>query len=235
MPVATIGIESPIAGGKTTFCRKVAERLNGLVIEEPVEDNPYLLGFYDELQKNEPKLPMGLMPPLWHLPFVMQIYLLHRRYTSFQAAAHLALQRGGDDGPIFLDRTIWFDEVFARMLHESGHISDEQWSCYLYCLSVMSIGLCFPSHIIYLYVTPETAYRRLNERSRDGETVSLNYLQQLHDGYERRWSEMERGLIPGARGSRLERVNWNLDVPVGDEDTWRSTSEMVRAILSSGS
>jgi len=289
MTVPVIGVEGLLGIGKTTFCREVAKRVNGVVIEEPVDANPFLAKFYEELRQGKEgfmpvqatqKLMQGVIPNLkvgikedeffvadldvaadavaqhggagaitlllnkfmlgasnvharypWHLPFVMQIFLLHYRYATKQTAMHLAQTRNPPQGPIFLDRTIWGDLNFESLLYKGEFISKEQHDCYKFCFEVMRNGLRFPTHVIYLYTSPETAYRRMKERNRDVEVgVEMEYLQSLHDEYEKMYGDMLAGRIIGARGAHLERVNYNADFDVQEGTGFDQLADMVKVM-----
>ena len=273
MAVPVIGVEGLLGIGKTTLCREIAKRVGGLVIEEPVDANPFLAKFYEELRLS----PQGYIPVNtakrlletvqdtvkdlpqadrfhffmqeairivtekktslpsrypWHLPFVMQIFLLHYRYASKQSAMHSALTRNPPQGPVFLDRTIWGDLNFENLLFKSGHISKEQHMCYRFCFDVMSSSLRFPTHVIYLYTSPETAYRRMKDRNRDVEVgVEMSYLKALHDEYEKMYNDMLTGRIIGARGATMERVNYNADFDVDNGVAWDQLAEMVQVMV----
>lgn len=269
MTVAVIGVEGLLGIGKTTFCREIAKRVNGLVIEEPVDANPFLSGFYEEMRTSKrewyshedlkrfleeftlERLPLRKPADLlsyfadykgsegglaerypWHHPFLMQIFLLHFRYATKQSAMHLAQIRNAPDGPIFLDRTLWGDLNFENLLYESGFISEEQHTCYRFCFKVMSSGLRFPTHVIYLYTSPETAYRRMKERDRSVEVgIELSYLKALHDEYEEMYCNMLAGRIEGARGATMERVNYNVDFDVDNGRGWDQLAEMVQVMV----
>ena len=48
--------------------------------------------------------------------------------------------------------------------------------------------------IIYLQVTPETCYNRVQKRNRDGETISLEYLKSCHQ-YHENWLTTEKNVL----------------------------------------
>jgi len=56
-------------------------------------------------------------------------------------------------------------------------------TCLKYLCRIFLINLQFA---VYLYTTPETAFKRIMERDRSEEKkISLNYLQNLHDLHEK--------------------------------------------------
>ena len=48
--------------------------------------------------------------------------------------------------------------------------------------------------IIYLQVSPETCYNRVQKRNRDGETISLKYLKSCHQ-YHENWLITEKNVL----------------------------------------
>lgn len=202
-------IEGIIGCGKTTFSREVGKRLNFQVIEEPVDDNPYLEPFYKD--------------PKTHAT-MMQIYLLHRRYALQKAAALVSLGVGQFDGAI-LDRSLSGDRVFAKLHREAGNISELDWQTYEMCYQVMCHTLLPPTRLIFLDVQPETAFERMKNRNREAESkVPLEYLQQLREGYKSLLGEAERGLMPWGHAVKVTTLIWD---PVNDNPNWDAISSTV--------
>merc|ERR1712217_860260 len=90
---------------------------------------------------------------------------------------------GGKGG--VLDRTIYEDGVFARMLRDSGHLDERDYRTYMELFQNMSNFMQKPNIIVHLDVTPEESLRRIKMRSRDCESaVPIEYLRALHAAYE---------------------------------------------------
>jgi deoxyadenosine/deoxycytidine kinase len=214
-------VEGIIGCGKTTFCIEVGKRLGFRVICEPVDNaglndeaidsierlgfsrntNPYLKPFYKNPQK-------------W--AFSMQIYLLHQRYLQQQLAAIEATGVGGYKGAI-LDRSLSGDRVFAKLHRVAGNIEPLDWANYEMCYDNMCRTLLPPTKLIYLDVSPRVALERIKRRKRDAETgIPLEYLQDLHRGYDELIREAEYGLLPWAHAVKVDRRNW--DPIIVDED-----------------
>merc|ERR1712039_672761 len=95
-----------------------------------------------------------------------------------------------------LDRTIYEDGVFARMLRDSGHMDERDYRTYMELFQNMSNFMQKPNIIVHLDVTPEESYRRIKMRSRDCESsIPLEYLQALHAAYEAFINDISR-VIP---------------------------------------
>lgn len=158
-----IGISGLIGAGKSTLAKALGETLNLPVHYEPVMDNVYLEDFYKDMKK---------------YAFPMQIFLLNKRFKQQQQIIWQG--QGG-----VLDRTIYEDGVFARMLRDSGHLDERDYRTYMELFQNMSNFMQKPNIIVHLDVTPEESLRRINLRARSCEdSIPLDYLTALHAAYE---------------------------------------------------
>jgi len=152
-----------IGAGKSTLAKALGEELGLPVYYEPVIDNVYLEDFYKDMKK---------------YAFPLQIFLLNKRFKQQQQIIWQG--QGG-----VLDRTIYEDGVFARMLRDSGHLDERDYRTYMEFFQNMSNFMQKPNIIVHLDVSAEESYRRIQMRSRDCESgVPLAYLQGLHAAYE---------------------------------------------------
>ena len=143
-------------------------------MKEPVETNEYLDKFYKDMEK---------------YAFPMQVYLLNHRFRQHQ-------QMVWSDEDAIQDRTIYEDVIFAKMLNETGQMSDINFRTYVQLFNNMTNFLHRPDVIIYLNVKPEVALERVKKRNRKCEnTMSLVYLTQLKKGYED-WLDDIKDRIP---------------------------------------
>jgi len=193
-----IGVSGLIGAGKSTLTRQLSNHLGVLAqmeqghlahdaqehaedlwgaYYEPVETNPFLEDFYQDI-------------PRW--TFTMQMFLLAKRFEQHQEVLWDPRHRKG--GGIVQDRTIYEDTIFARMHRDDGLMPDREWQTYIDHFHIMQGFLRYPDVIVYLKVTPEQAMARILERARGAEEgkVPLDYLKKLHDGYEEFVEEMAR-------------------------------------------
>jgi len=158
-----IGISGLIGAGKSTLAKALGELLRLPVYYEPVIDNVYLADFYKDMKK---------------YAFPLQIFLLNKRFKQQQQIIWQG--QGG-----ILDRTIYEDGVFARMLRDSGHLDERDFRTYMELFQNMSNFMQKPNIIVHLDVTPEESLRRISSRARDCEaSIPLDYLTALHAAYE---------------------------------------------------
>jgi deoxyadenosine/deoxycytidine kinase len=147
----------------STLTTSLSEKLNATPIFEPVEDNPYLSLFYNDMHK---------------YGFPMQIFLLNRRFVLHRKAHNLQTT-------VILDRTLSEDKIFAKMLRDSGHMTAMDFDTYRELFINMKSSLQSPDLIVYLDVEPEVALERVRRRSRGCESkMSVEYLRALRAGYE---------------------------------------------------
>jgi deoxyadenosine/deoxycytidine kinase len=186
-----IWVEGILGAGKTTLVERLAKQLNYRPIYEPVDTNPYLNLFYANTAR-------------WAYP--MQVHLLAERFQLQRlAAAEVMTGRGA-----ILDRGLPGDRVFCKLMHDQGHISYIEWQTYQRFYDIMCADLRPPSLLVYLDVQPKTAYLRMVSRQRDCEEgVPLDYLMQLHAGYEEMLAEIESGDHLWSRGTKILRWPWD--------------------------
>lgn len=179
--------------------------------------------------------------------FPLQIFLLNKRFKQQQQIIWQG--QGG-----ILDRTIYEDGVFARMLRDSGHMDERDYRTYMELFQNMSNFMQKPNIIVHLDVTPEESHRRINSRARDCEAgIPLDYLVALHAAYEvfikdisrvipvikvdyqrfRTAEEMAR-VIKGeyAKIANVRRVTFNdlLASPTGSPEKKKSRSDVTEAV-----
>lgn len=158
-----IGIAGMIGAGKSTLATALGEHLDIDVYYEPVEDNEYLEDFYRDTKR---------------YAFATQIYLLNKRFQQHQEI----IWRGRS---AVQDRTIYEDSIFAKMLAETGLMEERDYRTYRELFRHMSNFMCRPNLIVYLDVSPERSFQRIQSRGRAVEnTIPLHYLTALYKGYE---------------------------------------------------
>lgn len=169
-----IGISGLIGAGKSTLATTLGKVLDLPVYYEPVIDNVYLADFYADMKR---------------YAFPLQIFLLNKRFKQQQQI--ICQGQGG-----VLDRTIYEDGVFVRMLLDSGLMEGRDYRTYMELFQNMSNFMKKPNIIVHLDVSPEESLRRIQMRSRGCESgISLEYLTALHAAYERFIKDIAR-VIP---------------------------------------
>lgn len=190
-----IGLSGIIGAGKTTAAGSIAKIYGLEFLPEPVEENPWLGRFYENI-------------PRWAFP--MQIFLLFRRFAGHQYSVFSsAYRRSG----VVQDRTIYEDSIFVRMLLKQGLFDELEADTYFQGFALMRHFLDEPDAIIYLDVDPAVALERMRARGRDVEKgIDLKYMTALRDEYEEYLSDIS------GRGVRILRLEWNKNRTIEEVD-----------------
>ena len=165
-----IGVSGNIGAGKSTLVKKLAQRYGCRAELEAIADNPYLNDFYEDMAR-------------WAFP--LQVYFLSNRFRQGLAIAQ-------SDQSVILDRTIYEDaEVFARNLHQLGHMSLRDYQTYRGLFESIRYLLPVPDLVIYLKGSVPTLQQRIGHRKSEASPARKNedkipteYLHQLNERYE---------------------------------------------------
>jgi len=175
-----ISLEGNIGVGKSTMLNQIkkylGDEINGMKVvflQEPVDEwqsikdrkgEDILTKFYRDQDK-------------YAFPFQMMAYI------SRQALLMEAVEK--NPGSIIIsERCIHTDKhVFAHMLYEDGKIEDINYAIYNKWFDTFSQKHQYNGHI-YLRASPEICHKRVQKRSRLGETIPLEYLTKCHDNHD---------------------------------------------------
>lgn len=155
-----IAVEGPICAGKTTLAKMLAEDLNGKLILEPAEKNPFLAEFYKDRAKNA---------------FKTQLYFLLNRYQQqLELRQHDLFKQ-----VVVCDYTFAKDMIFAKI-----NLSEDELALYNTVFKLLHERLPKPDLVIYCRAEPRILLQRIKKRGIDYERpVTGDYLEDLIDGY----------------------------------------------------
>ena len=126
-----IAIAGNIGSGKTTLAGMLAKHYKWQPHFEDIEHNPYLVDFYEDMQR-------------WS--FNLQIYFLNSRLNQL-----LEIQRGTET--VIQDRTIFEDaNIFAPNLHDMGLMGKRDFDNYYKFFETLKTMVQPPDLLIYLKV-----------------------------------------------------------------------------------
>ena len=159
-----IAIAGNIGSGKTTLTKMLAKHYDWKPLFEPVDYNPYLEDFYQDMSR-------------WS--FNLQIYFLNKRFKDV-----VSISRTED--AIIQDRTIFEDaKIFAPNLHRMGMMSDRDFDNYTDLFELMMSLVELPDLMIYIRSSIPNLVSQIEKRGRDFEkTMRIDYLQGLNELYE---------------------------------------------------
>ncbi len=202
-----ITIAGPIGAGKTVLTGILADALGAQPMYEPVDDNPIIDDFYRGNALAARRRAAGDADARNPYAFLMQVYLLNRRF----AAIKRAMRRPGDT---VLDRSIYEDRIFMRMNYDRGNVSRTEWETYTDLFANMMEELdCVRGHrktpdlVVLLTVSYETMLRHIRKRGRPYEQVEADpgledYYRDLLRYYDRWSREYDAGPLLVVDGDR---------------------------------
>jgi len=203
LKIKHVAIAGNIGAGKTTLTTNLSRSFNWLPHYESADDNPYLIDFYNDMNR-------------WS--FNLQVYFLNSRYRQV-----LNILEG--ETTVVQDRTIYEDAyIFAKNLHDMSLMSSRDFQNYLDLFETMSSQIQPPDLLIYLRASISTLVDHIQKRGREYEgNISLDYLRRLNDRYEE-W-------VATYKGGRLLIINSDeLDFANKPEDMGK-VIDLVRAEL----
>ena len=161
-----IVVDSVVGAGKSSLM-KILEEEGFISFPEPVIDNPLLEKFYHNRERYS---------------FPLQIFFLNRRFKHIKEASKLENS--------IMDRSIYGDVIFARMLYENGEMSNEEFNLYIELFENM-IQHCHPPKLmIYLECSVDLAMKRIKKRGRSYELiVEREYWERLNKNYREYFAE----------------------------------------------
>lgn len=155
-------VDGPVGVGKTSLMDILIEEMGLCPFVEPVEDNPLLSKFYHNRKRYS---------------FPLQIFFLNRRFAMLKAAA--------DYDNAVMDRSIYGDVIFARLLNQGGDMENEEYALYKELLANMLEHVKPPKLMIYLETSVDSVIKKIVKRGRDYEQiVEREYWENLNREYQ---------------------------------------------------
>lgn len=169
--MVNIVIDGNIGCGKSTVLNSLNNIKAYNVVQENLNDwKPYLEQFYSDMKGKSLSFQMKVL--LHHMNVYK--YIQHNKKTNILERSPLSCIH-----------------IFGKSLEDSGMIS--KLDLQLLIDYNKSYGW-YPEYLIYIKTDPEICLKRIHERSRQGETLTLEYLKnidQLYNVYYQNFSILE--------------------------------------------
>ncbi|HJZ50949.1 MAG TPA: deoxynucleoside kinase [Candidatus Acidoferrales bacterium] len=158
-PPRHIVVEGPIRVGKSTLAKVLAEQLHARRIFD-ADDNPFLMGFYDEQPGSA---------------FRAQMYFLYERHRRL-----LETRPEDNPAPIVSDFLFEKDKIFAYL-----NLDNEELKLYERYFEMLAPSVPAPDLVIYLQAKPDVLRRRVSKKGDPAETqISPEYVEAVANAYE---------------------------------------------------
>lgn len=155
-----IAIEGVIGAGKTTLAKKVNEKLNGELVFEQFEANPFLEKFYNDRRR---------------FAFQTQMFFLINRYKQQELLAQENLFRDY----IVCDYIFEKDRIFAYL-----NLTGEELKLYESVFPLLNRTLRKPDLVVYLQSSIDRLMYNIKKRSRKIErNLTRSYIEELSEAY----------------------------------------------------
>jgi deoxyguanosine kinase len=155
-----IVVEGVIGAGKTSLARMMSERLQGKLVLEEVEENPFLKDFYRDRER---------------YAFQTQMHFLFSRFQQ---------QRNLRQMELFSERMV-ADYLFQKdRIFASLTLSEQELALYERLVGWLELEVLTPDIVVYLQANPDTLLRRIQKRGRLFEKdMDPGYIRQLNEAY----------------------------------------------------
>ena len=184
-----IAIEGTIGVGKTSLARILSKEIQGRLVLEEFEDNPFLKEFYQDRER-------------W--AFQTQINFLISRYYQ-----QLQLQQVN----LFSDKII-SDYMFAKdKLFAQTSLDDNEMILYQKLASIFEKNITYPDLVIFLQSDVDRLMENINSRGRDYEReIEWEYLSQLNEIYNQYFLRYDKGNLLVINTNNIDFVNNKKDL-----------------------
>ncbi|CAM3724658.1 deoxynucleoside kinase [Alkalicoccus chagannorensis] len=165
-----IAVEGAIGVGKTSLAQKLSRKYDYHLLNEIVDENPFLSKFYEDIDE-------------WS--FQTEMFFLCNRFKQLEDLYTTHLQKGY---PVVSDYHIFKNHLFARQTLKEAHLEK-----YERIYHILTNDLPRPNVIVYLHASLDTLLQRIQKRGRDMEqSIDPAYLAQLSHDYDQLMRDHQR-------------------------------------------
>ena len=183
-----IVIEGPIGAGKTSLARRLAQHVNGELLLEAPEENPFLPRFYEE--------------PARHA-LATQLFFLFQRMRQLSDLQQTDLFVGVTVSDFLLDK----DALFARLT-----LADDELLLYQQVYERLTPQAPVPDLVIYLQASHQRLVDRVRHRNIAYErNMDQDYLFRLAEEYRRYFYQFDAAPLLTVNSDHLNFVDEQAD------------------------
>jgi deoxyguanosine kinase len=158
--VSSIAVEGNIGVGKTSLVRMIGKYLGARIVEEKVDDNPFLERFYED---------MGAFAFQTQLVFLLNRYKQQLTLTQKDLFEELTV----------IDYIFARDRIFAHI-----NLSDDELVLYNRIAGELEAKVVKPDLVLYLQASERVLFERIQIRGRHVEkSISREYLEVLNEAF----------------------------------------------------
>lgn len=156
-PYRLITVEGNIGAGKTTLARRLAEDLNGRLVLERFEDNPFLPQFFSDFKEKA---------------FPTELFFLAERYHQLQREMQ---------GPGLFHERVVMDYLFTKsLLYAKANLDEAEFQLFQQLFEIINPRLPEPELVVYLHADVDRLVANIRRRGRDFEqNVDPDYLRRI--------------------------------------------------------
>lgn len=183
-----IAIEGPIGVGKTALARRLADSLSADLVQEEVEENPFLERFYRDGRS-------AALPAQMFFLFARARQIENLRQSDLFASVQIS------------DYLFTRDRLFAEL-----NLDPDELKLYDQIAENLAVDAPVPDLVIYLQASVDAIMSRLAGRnSRYDRFVDRSYVEKLIDAYSRFFHAYDEGPLLIVNASQFDPVNNDAD------------------------
>ncbi|MFO7784084.1 MAG: deoxynucleoside kinase [Thermodesulfobacteriota bacterium] len=179
-----IVIEGPLGVGKTSLARMLAERLDGEILLEDIEENPFLVDFYRDPRK---------------YGFQTQVFFLLRRYQQSRQLGQIGL----------FNRVLVTDYLFDKdRIFAGANLDEKEFWLYDQLYRLLKGRLAPPDLVIFLQARTDVLMDRIRRRGRKFErNISSKYLEEINRSFNEFFFNYDEAPLLVVNASEIDFVH----------------------------